>query len=168
MSTSKASTVILVHGAFQNANAWLRATPKIEARGWKVVAVNLLGRDGDGTDPQTLTTEHYKNAVLNVVSAEAKPVLLVGHSFGGITIFEWRRGCAGRNRRGRLPLGLLCRRMASRCNRWRKRTQIPRSAKTEILWSRLTISTPASSRKTAPQFLATTQRLPLTLPNRMR
>ena len=86
MSNRNHSTIVLVHGAFQNASGWSRVKTKLEADGCKVVTVNLPGRDGDGTDPHKLTTDDYKQAVLRVVSAEATPVILVGHSFGGITI----------------------------------------------------------------------------------
>jgi pimeloyl-ACP methyl ester carboxylesterase len=37
-------------------------------------------------DLKTLNTDVYRDAVLKVVRAEAAPVVLVGHSFGGITI----------------------------------------------------------------------------------
>jgi pimeloyl-ACP methyl ester carboxylesterase len=78
--------VVLVHGAFQNAAAWSKVESKFTSKGYRVIAVNLPGRDGEGTDPQKLTTEDYKQAVLKAVSAENKPFILVGHSFGGITI----------------------------------------------------------------------------------
>lgn len=79
-------TIVLVHGAFQNASGWARVKTTVEADGYKVVTVNLPGRDGDGADPLKLTTEDYKLAVLKAISAETRPVILGGHSFGGITI----------------------------------------------------------------------------------
>jgi pimeloyl-ACP methyl ester carboxylesterase len=82
----KKATVVLVHGAFQNANAWSRVKTKLEAEGCRVLAVNLPGRDGDPSEPHQLTTENYTQAVLDQIAAEANPILLVGHSFGGITI----------------------------------------------------------------------------------
>lgn len=48
--------------------------------------VNLPGRDQDGVDPKSLTLQTYLNAVADVLEAETSPVVLVGHSFGGITI----------------------------------------------------------------------------------
>jgi pimeloyl-ACP methyl ester carboxylesterase len=80
------STYVLVHGAFQDARAWADVTPLLKARGAQVVTVDLPGRASDGTLPEAATLDGYRDAVLKVVRAQAGPVVLVGHSFGGITI----------------------------------------------------------------------------------
>ena len=80
------STIILLHGAFQDGSTWKKVEPLLTAAGYKVVVINLPGRAGDGADPKTLTTDTYRDAVLKAVKAETNPVILVGHSFGGITI----------------------------------------------------------------------------------
>ena len=80
-------TIVLLHGAFQNGEStWRKVKPELESQGYKVIVVNLPGRDGDGADPRTLTTDVYRDTVLKAMAGEAAPVLLVGHSFGGITI----------------------------------------------------------------------------------
>jgi pimeloyl-ACP methyl ester carboxylesterase len=80
-------TIVLVHGAFQDgASTWPRVQSILEHDGYKVVVVNLPGRDNDGADPKTLTTALYRDTVLNAIKSETAPVVLVGHSFGGITI----------------------------------------------------------------------------------
>jgi len=84
--TKEKPVVVLVHGAFQDAGTWSKVESGLEAKGCRVIRVNLPGRDGDSADPQKLTTEDYKQAVLKAISAENQPVILVGHSFGGITI----------------------------------------------------------------------------------
>ncbi len=86
MSVGKKPAIVLVHGAFQNADAWARVKSRLTIEGHSVSAVNLPGRDGDVADPQTLSTDDYKQAVLKAVTAQAGSVVLVGHSFGGITI----------------------------------------------------------------------------------
>jgi pimeloyl-ACP methyl ester carboxylesterase len=85
MSTT--NTIVLLHGAFQNGlSTWRKVRPLLEAAGHKVIVVNLPGRDNDGVDLHTLTADIYRDAVLGVISQEPGPVVLVGHSFGGITI----------------------------------------------------------------------------------
>jgi pimeloyl-ACP methyl ester carboxylesterase len=81
-----APTYVLVHGAFQDARVWDDVKPLLVARGASVVAVNLPGRRGDAAAPESLTLEGYRDAVLRTVNAQTGPVVLVGHSFGGITI----------------------------------------------------------------------------------
>lgn len=82
----EAPTVVLVHGAFQDARAWDRVVPLLQKRGLRTVAVNLPGRSGDGIAPAGVTLDNYRDAVLGAIEAQAGPVVLVGHSFGGITI----------------------------------------------------------------------------------
>jgi pimeloyl-ACP methyl ester carboxylesterase len=79
-------TFVLVHGAFQDERAWSEIKPRLEAAGHKVVAVRLPGRAGDTTPLTQITLDSYRAQVAAAVSAEAAPVVLVGHSFGGITI----------------------------------------------------------------------------------
>lgn len=79
-------TYVLVHGAFQDSRAWNTVLPMLEARGIDAVAVNLPGRVGDGTALEAATLDGYRDAVLKVIDAQPGPVVLVGHSFGGITI----------------------------------------------------------------------------------
>lgn len=81
-----APTVILVHGAFQDARAWDAVLPLLRDRGLRTVAVNLPGREGDGIAPADVALDDYRDAVLRAVDAQSGPVVLVGHSFGGITI----------------------------------------------------------------------------------
>jgi pimeloyl-ACP methyl ester carboxylesterase len=81
-----APTVVLVHGAFQDARAWDTVAPLLRKRGLRTVAVNLPGREGDGMALETATLDGYRDAVLKVIDAQNGPVVLVGHSFGGMTI----------------------------------------------------------------------------------
>jgi pimeloyl-ACP methyl ester carboxylesterase len=80
------TTFVLVHGAFQDERAWSKVKPRLEAAGHKVVAVRLAGRAGDTTPLSQITLDSYRAQVAAAVSAEPAPVVLVGHSFGGITI----------------------------------------------------------------------------------
>lgn len=79
-------TFVLVHGAFQDERAWSEVRPRLEAAGHKVIAVRLAGRAGDNTPLAQVTLDSYRAQVAAAVAAEPAPVVLVGHSFGGITI----------------------------------------------------------------------------------
>lgn len=77
---------VLVHGAFQDSRAWDPVLPLLQAKGIRAVAVNLPGRANDGTALEAASLAGYRTAVLQAVNAQPGPVVLVGHSFGGITI----------------------------------------------------------------------------------
>ncbi len=87
MNIASKPTIFLLHGAFQNGySTWRKVMPELDLKGYKVIVVNLPGRDDDGKDPKTLSTEIYRDTVLQAIEGETAPVVLVGHSFGGITI----------------------------------------------------------------------------------
>jgi len=72
------TTVVLVHGAWSNSSAWDRVIPHLEAAGLKVVSVNnALGSLKDDVAN-----------TLRVIDDQTGPVLLVGHSYGGMVITE--------------------------------------------------------------------------------
>jgi pimeloyl-ACP methyl ester carboxylesterase len=79
-------TFVLVHGAFQDERAWSEVTPRLQAAGHKVVALRLAGRPGDSTPLAAITLGTYRDQITAVLAAEPAPVVLVGHSFGGISI----------------------------------------------------------------------------------
>lgn len=79
-------TIILVHGAFEDASVWKTVITDLKRDGYKAVAVNLPGRDGDPTPKAQITQASLRDKVVAALAGESKPVILVGHSFGGITI----------------------------------------------------------------------------------
>ncbi len=80
-----AGTTVIVHGAFQTAAAWSGVADGLRKAGEEVIVVDLPGRDGDTTDPHTLTLDAYRDTVLAAIG-DRRDVVLVGHSFGGFTI----------------------------------------------------------------------------------
>src|SRR5512147_1383636 len=70
------ATIVLVHGAFADATGWQAVIPLLQADGYKVVAVEnaLASLAGD-----VETTER-------VIDAQAGPIVVVGHSYGGAVI----------------------------------------------------------------------------------
>jgi pimeloyl-ACP methyl ester carboxylesterase len=71
-------TVVLVHGAFADGSSWSKVIPLLQAKGLKVVAVqnplSSLAADVDATK--------------RVIDAQSGPVILVGHSYGGVVITQ--------------------------------------------------------------------------------
>lgn len=70
--------VILVHGAWTDGSSWSKVIPRLEAKGYHVVAVQL---------PLTSLTDDVA-AVDRALKLEDGPVVLVGHSYGGVVITE--------------------------------------------------------------------------------
>lgn len=81
-----ADTFVLVHGAFQSASAWTQVAGELRKAGHDVIAVDLPGRDAVGDNLKELSLESYRDAVLAAVRQRTEPVVLVGHSAGGLTI----------------------------------------------------------------------------------
>ena len=72
----KNTTIILVHGAFADGSGWGDVIPLLEDDGYEVIAVqNPLTSYAD----DVATTRR-------VIDAQTKPVVLVGHSYGGAVI----------------------------------------------------------------------------------
>ncbi|MEW2507750.1 alpha/beta fold hydrolase [Amycolatopsis sp. NPDC047767] len=78
---------VLVHGAWYQASCWAKIIPLLEAAGHTVDAVNLPGRDGR-RPIETVTLDDCVATVRARVEAAGRPVVLVGHSMGGLTVAQ--------------------------------------------------------------------------------
>ncbi len=78
--------IVLVHGAFETAAVWAPVEAQLRKDGHETVAVNLPGRPGNPLPPGEATADLYRDAVLQALGRFKAPVILVGHSFGGITV----------------------------------------------------------------------------------
>jgi pimeloyl-ACP methyl ester carboxylesterase len=76
---------VLIHGATLGANCWDLLTPLLEG---EVLAVDLPGRGSRaGVDIRTVTLDDCGKAVAaDIVQHDLTDVVLVGHSFGGVTV----------------------------------------------------------------------------------
>lgn len=83
---SNGQVFVLVHGAFQDGSGWDAVVTELEMAGNTAIVVNLPGKGDDTTPSFELTLDTYRDAVVEVISAQAQPVILVGHSFGGMVI----------------------------------------------------------------------------------
>jgi pimeloyl-ACP methyl ester carboxylesterase len=79
---------VLVHGAWHGAWCWQRLKTELEAAGHSVVAPDLPSLGEDQTPPEKITLEYWARFVADFVSTPPGPVILVGHSRGGIVISQ--------------------------------------------------------------------------------
>ena len=77
---------VLVHGAWHGGWCWEKLRPALEARGHTIAAPDLPGHGSDGADPTLVTLDDYRRRVVETVEAQGAPVILVGHSMGGIVV----------------------------------------------------------------------------------
>ena len=77
-SGSDRTTVVLVHGAYADGSSWSKIIPKLQAKGLNVVAVQ---------NPLTSLADDVA-ATRRVLDMQSGPVVLVGHSWGGMVITE--------------------------------------------------------------------------------
>jgi len=82
------STYVLVHGAYHGAWCYAKVVPLLEAAGHTVIAVDLPGHGDNAVPREQITLAAYVGHVCDVIDAQAEPVILVGHSLGGMTISQ--------------------------------------------------------------------------------
>lgn len=71
---------VLVHGAWHRGSCWSGLVPELQARGFGAIAPDLPSEvSGQGA-------QAYADAVLDAIGADPAPVVLVGHSLGGLTV----------------------------------------------------------------------------------
>ena len=84
---------VLCHGAFSDETAWKRVAPILEAAGSSVALVTLPGHsDADTAQAGRFTLADYVAAVKEKLDAAQAPVILVGHSMGGVVITQTAEG----------------------------------------------------------------------------
>jgi len=82
------SIFVLVHGAWHGGWCWEKVAPLLQAGGHTVNALDLPGHGADKTPLAELTLDSYVDMVCKFVEAQPEPVILVGHSMGGIVISQ--------------------------------------------------------------------------------
>ena len=82
------STFILVHGAWHGAWCWERVTPLQQDQGHTVLAPDLPGMGNDKTPLGEDTLDLWARFVADLVRRQKEPVILVGHSRGGIVVSQ--------------------------------------------------------------------------------
>ena len=79
-------TIALVHGAFEDGHVWQGVEAKLKADGYPVLTIELPGRPAAPMSPADVSLDLYRDTILKALASSSRPAVLVGHSFGGITI----------------------------------------------------------------------------------
>jgi pimeloyl-ACP methyl ester carboxylesterase len=82
------STYILIHGSWHGAWCWYKIIPLLEQAGHKAIALDLPGHGRDWTAARNVSMQSYVDSVCKILDAQPEPVILVGHSRGGIVISQ--------------------------------------------------------------------------------
>jgi len=82
------ATFVLVHGAWHGAWCWRDVTPLLESAGHRVLAPDLPGHGEDASPAGEMTLESYARRVRETIEESPEPVVLVGHSMGGIVVTQ--------------------------------------------------------------------------------
>lgn len=82
------STYVLIHGAWHGGWCWDKVVPLLEKEGHKVEAPDLPGHGNDKTPIPEISLQAYADRVCQILDSQPEPVILVGHSMGGIVITQ--------------------------------------------------------------------------------
>jgi pimeloyl-ACP methyl ester carboxylesterase len=81
-------TYVMVHSAWLGGWAWGPVASLLQKQGHQVIALDLPGHGKDKTPPSEVTLDLYVKTVTDVLDTQRQPVILVGHSLGGIIISQ--------------------------------------------------------------------------------
>jgi pimeloyl-ACP methyl ester carboxylesterase len=82
------ASFILVHGSWHGGWCWDSVAMLLRGAGHRVEAPDLAGLGADRTDLADITLASWRDQIAALVDAAPEPVVLVGHSRGGIVISE--------------------------------------------------------------------------------
>lgn len=82
------TTFILVHGGFHGGWCWNQLSPHLRRAGHSVLAPDLPGHGDDRTPQNQATLAMAAAKIGELVARELNPVVLAGHSLGGLIISQ--------------------------------------------------------------------------------
>ena len=82
------ASFLLIHGAMGGAWCWEPVLPGLRAAGHEAHAIDLPGQGADTTPLAEITLYRYADAVCDALDGMDGPVVLTGHSMGGMVITQ--------------------------------------------------------------------------------
>ena len=82
------TTFVLIHGAFSGGWSWDPVREPITRAGHEVITPDLPSQGNDQTPLSAITLDSYCERVIEVLERQPGPVVLAGHSLGGISISQ--------------------------------------------------------------------------------
>jgi pimeloyl-ACP methyl ester carboxylesterase len=82
------ATFVMIHGAWHGGWCFDPLRPALEAAGHRLIAPDLPGMGGTDAELASTTLADWADYVADIVRAAPAPVILCGHSRGGIVISE--------------------------------------------------------------------------------
>lgn len=82
------STFILIHGSWHGGWCWYKVVNLLEQAGHRVIAPDLASLGSDKTPISEVTPNTWSESICKILDAETEPVILVGHSRGGMVISQ--------------------------------------------------------------------------------
>lgn len=89
---------VLVHGAWHGAWCWRKLVPELEKLGHTAAPIDLPGLGDDRTPASGVTLDDYAARIVRALDTQPEPVILLGHSMGGIAITAAAEQCPGKIR----------------------------------------------------------------------
>lgn len=77
---------LMIHGAWHGGWCFEPLRPLLERRGHELIAPTLPGMDGGEVPPSAVTLDLWAGFVADIANRQDAPVILCGHSRGGIVI----------------------------------------------------------------------------------
>lgn len=85
---NKKEIYVLVHAAWLGGWQWENVKKELQENGHTVLTPDLPGHGSDKTAPGDITMNDYIETLSALLNKQNKPIILVGHSFNGITVSQ--------------------------------------------------------------------------------